>query len=139
MKKQIESQRKEFKMKLTDVWKELKSEYFKTVILIQYGNFYRVFKEDSYIIYFLMGYKIVNDKVGFPISELHKVKDRLEKYRINYYFYGKTHYQKSYEDNRYSYILELGRNCYYKTVLLEELKKYDCVQDLERVLDKYER
>lgn len=139
MKNQIECQKKEFKVKLTDVWKELKSEYLKTVVLIQYGNFYRVFGDDSYIIYFLMGYHIYDNKVGFPISEVEKVKNRLEEYRINYYFYGKMHYQKYFEDNGYSDILELGRNKYYKKSLLEELKKYDCIEDLELLLGKYER
>jgi len=135
----MEKKKIKFKTKLTDVWKELKIEYLKTVILIQYGNFYRVFSEDSYILYFLMKYRIYDDKVGFPISEIEKVKSRLDKYQINYYFYGKNHHQKSYDNNRYSYILELGKNCYYKNLLLEELKKYDCIYDLERLLDKYER
>ena len=46
---------------------------------MKYGNFYRVFDDDCYIIGGLLGYKIYDDnKVGFAISEFEKVK----KYQI---------------------------------------------------------
>ena len=38
------------------------------------GTFYCVFDDDCYIVHFLLGYQINNQKVGFPASALNKVK-----------------------------------------------------------------
>lgn len=54
------------------------------VVLRKSGTFYHVFDEDSYILYYLFGYKIKDSKVGFPISSLDKVTNELNKLKINY-------------------------------------------------------
>ena len=54
------------------------------VLLREIGKFVSVFDEDSIIISYLMGYKIVNSKVGFPSNVLVKVINKLEDNNINY-------------------------------------------------------
>lgn len=54
------------------------------VLLRETGKFLQVFDEDSIIVSYLMGYKIVNSKVGFPSNVLFKVINKLEDNNINY-------------------------------------------------------
>ena len=66
--------------------KEIHKEY---VVLIRVGNFYNCYGRDSYIISFLMGYKIsiAENNIyncSFPKSAYKKVISELEKKRINY-------------------------------------------------------
>ena len=70
-------------MKLVDIRNELKEEYKDVVIFMKYGNFYRVFDDDCYIIGGLLGYRISDNKTGFPISEYDKVKEVLDRKNIN--------------------------------------------------------
>ena len=58
------------------------------LILRKNGGFYSVYGDDCYILFYLLGYKIVGDKVGFPISAYNKVielgKNKCKlKYRID--------------------------------------------------------
>ena len=45
----------------------------KEVVLRKSGGFYHVNSDDCYILYYLFNYKIVSDRVGFPISAYNKV------------------------------------------------------------------
>lgn len=56
------------------------------ICLFKIGNFYQVYGRDSYIIAFLLNYKIdiQNSEVGFPINSLNKVLAKIENEKINY-------------------------------------------------------
>ena len=75
-------------VRLVDIRNELKLVNKDVVIFMKYGNFYRVFDEDCYIIGGLLGYKIYDNKTGFPITEFNKVKEVLDKNNISYIFYN---------------------------------------------------
>ena len=45
------------------------------VEIFKYGGFYSVYNNDTYIFYYLFGYKIIDNRVGFPLSAYDKVKD----------------------------------------------------------------
>ena len=54
------------------------------VTIRKIGNFYHVFDEDVYILYYLFHYKIYQGKCGFPKSAYNKVIQKLEECRISY-------------------------------------------------------
>lgn len=54
------------------------------VILRKNGGFYSVNGDDCYIFYYLFNYKIVSDRVGFPLSAYNKVVNTLEDNKISY-------------------------------------------------------
>ena len=81
------------------------------------GGFYYVYKNDCYIIYYLLHYKILNNKLGFPVSAISKVTNILENKHINYYI--SENEKQEYVDNNYAKYLNLGKVKYTK----EEMKK----------------
>lgn len=48
------------------------------VVFRKVGGFYHVFDGDSYILNYLFNYKIVGNRVGFPINSINKVINILE-------------------------------------------------------------
>lgn len=91
------------------------------VLLREIGKFVSVFDEDSIIISYLMGYKIVNSKVGFPSNVLVKVINKLEDNNINYlikYKDNKGDKKDFNKNNNYKKILEKGK----KVLELREMK-----------------
>jgi len=54
------------------------------VVLRKNGGFMCVHGEDVYILYYLLNYKIIGDKLGFPNSALNKVVNLLEDNHISY-------------------------------------------------------
>ena len=117
---------------------ELKEEYKDVVIFMKYGNFYRVFDDDCYIIGGLLDYKIYDDnKVGFAISEFEKVKEILDYNNISYIFYNKCESIK--ELNSYDLILNYYKNYFYKKELINILFDYDIVVELEKILNLINR
>lgn len=116
---------------------------------MKYGNFYRVFDEDCYIIGGLLGYKINDNKTGFPISEYNKVKEVLDYNNVSYIFYDICESIK--ELNSYDLVLNYYKNYFYKNDLINILIEHDVINELEKILilidsnklnklrDKYER
>ena len=120
-------------MRLVDIRNELKSNNKDAVIFMKYGNFYRVFDDDCYIIGGLLGYKIYDDnKVGFAISEFEKVKKILDYNNISYIFYNRCESIK--ELNSYDLVLSYYKNYFYKKDLMNVLFDYDIVSELEKIL-----
>lgn len=119
-------------MRLVDIRNELKSNNKDVVIFMKYGNFYRVFDDDCYIISGLFGYKIYDNKTGFPITEYNKVKEILDYNNISYIFYNK--YESIKELNSYDLILNYYKNYFYKKDLMNVLFNYDVVVELEKIL-----
>lgn len=136
-------------MRLVDIRNELKKEYKDVVIFMKYGNFYRVFDEDTYIISGLLGYKIYENKVGFPISEYKKVRKILDMNYISYIFYNDIEEIK--ENNNYELCLDYFKRKFYQKEILKVLDNYNVIEELEKILkvinysklvelkDKYEK
>ena len=124
-------------MRLIDIRNELKEEYKDVVIFMKYGNFYRVFDNDCYIIGGLLGYRISDNKTGFPMSEYDKVKEVLDKNNISYIFYDKCESIK--ELNSYDLVLNYYKNYFYKKDLMNILFDYDIINELEKILNLINR
>lgn len=54
------------------------------VEIFKNGGFYSVYNNDTYIFYYLFGYKIIDNRVGFPKSAYDKVVNKLDELCINY-------------------------------------------------------
>lgn len=119
-------------MRLIDIRNELKEEYKDVVIFMKYGNFYRVFDDDCYVIGGLLGYRIYDDKTGFPITEFEKVKEVLDRNNISYIFYNICESIK--ELNSYDLILNYYKNYFYKKDLMNILFDYEIINELEKIL-----
>ena len=75
-------------MGIINMVKNIKEIHPKDVLLVKVGTFYYTYGKDSYIISYLLKYKI-NKKddiyfCGFPVSNLNKVIAQLEQKQINY-------------------------------------------------------
>lgn len=82
------------------------------LILRKNGGFYSVYGDDCYILFYLLGYKIVGDRVGFPISAYNKVVNTLEDNKISYtdkYNNKSNDYKRK---NNYNKLLDLGKRKY---------------------------
>ena len=76
------------------------------------GTFYSVFDDDCYILYFLFGYKISNNKTGFPKSALNKVINKLDENKINYEVVGDTLKNNFKNLNKYQKFVKVGKEKY---------------------------
>lgn len=93
------------------------------VILRKTGKFYNVFDDDAYILYYFFGYKIVNNKTGFPITAYNKVINALEDNYINYEVKAEKNIVKNFKNkNKYSFYLEKGKE---KMITYEHNKKIE--------------
>ena len=107
------------------------------------GKFYEVKHEDAYIFWYLLRYKIHNNKVGFPESSLFKVLEVLKQNQVGYRLSldDDLGYIKSNKENKYKEILEKAKKEWIKEKkekdLLEKIKKAK-QEDLEKVLSYIE-
>ena len=71
------------------------------------GGFYHSYNDDSIIISYLCNYKIINNRVGFPINSINKVVNILVDNKIDYIIYNKDNIIDKYisNDNRYYNVL----------------------------------
>ena len=95
------------------------------VVLRKVGGFYHVFDDDTYILNYLFNYKIVGNRVGFPISAINKVINTLEEKKINYELEGKKYDFK--RKNNYEKFKEKGKI------------KYNFKMDVERIYDNLDK
>ena len=86
-------------MKLIDMYNGCKEQYPEAVVFIKSGKFYLTFDNDAFIIGYLLNYKKVNNKVGFPESAKEKVVMELNNKEINYFFIDED--GKQYDNNQY--------------------------------------
>ena len=107
------------------------------------GKFYEVKHEDAYILWYLLRYKIYNNRIGFPESSLFKVLDILKENQVGYRLSldDDLGYIKSTTENKYEEILEKAKKEWIKEKkekdLLEKIKKAK-QEDLEKVLNYME-
>ena len=70
-------------MKTIDKYLKFKEMYKDHVIIIKLGNFYYTFLDDTYILNYLFGYQIRENKIGLPLTAKAKVKSVLNRNNIN--------------------------------------------------------
>lgn len=107
--------------------------------------FYSVYNNDTYIFYYLFGYKIIDNRVGFPLSAYDKVINKLEELKIDYENKSLDVCKKFKKLNKYNYFLEKGKSKYSlnfrlnKTLLyiekLEEKEIDEIISYIERKLN----
>jgi len=56
----------------------------KSVKLRKQGKFYNAYEDDAYVVNAVLGYKVGNGRVGFPVNAIGKVVSELEDHKINY-------------------------------------------------------
>lgn len=76
-------------MAVITIIKEIKKIHPKEVVMVKIGDFFHVYGKDSYILAYLLGYKLkmVEDNCwscGFPTKSLSKVEATLENKKVNY-------------------------------------------------------
>ena len=92
-------------MGIINIVKNVKEVHKEHVVLVRVGNFYNCYGRDSYIISYLLGYKIniLDNNIynsSFPKSAYNKVLSILEKNKINYIVLDKrNNYDVEEEDN----------------------------------------
>lgn len=78
----------------------MEKEFPNYIIMFEKGSFCNVYYEDSYVISYLLDYKIkqlgTDVSCGFPKNSLNKVRSILENKKINYLVVDRTH---SYEED----------------------------------------
>jgi len=88
----------------------MKQEFSDYVIIFERGTFCNVYYEDSYIVSYLMDYKIkqlgTDVSCGFPKSGLNKVRIALENKKINFMIVDRRHSfeeddKVEFEENKY--------------------------------------
>lgn len=130
-------------MKLANQYLFYKNLYKETLILIHSGNFFYTFLEDATLMNYLFGYKIVDNKVGFPISIIERIKSKLNCLKVDYVIVkNDDYYLNTFKDfNTYSKIREEANEISEKKGKLEDLykkieKKVEVDEsNLQRIID----
>ncbi len=123
---------------MLDKYNNIKKDYKEYIVLIKKGNFYYTYDEDTLLMWYFFNYKIINSKVGFPISAYNKVKVVLMKNSINTIILsGNDIISIKYENNFYLNALGLAYDKseleYYKKVVCERVNKI-----IESDINKYD-
>ena len=75
-------------MAVLTIIKTIKSIHPESIVLVKIGKFYNVYGRDSYIMSYLIGYKLKEieniSTCGFPVDSINKVMAKLENTKINY-------------------------------------------------------
>lgn len=82
----------DYAVKLANTYLTYKNNYKETLVLIHSGNFLYTFLEDATIMNYLFGYKIIDNRVGFPISIAEKIKLKLNSLNVDYLIVEKDSY-----------------------------------------------
>ncbi len=122
-----------FKMKSMEMCDLYKEKYKDTIILIKEGIFYKCYREDAKIMWYLFDYKYINDSLGFSSNSYDKVVNKLIKLNISFMIIDKSSIIiNSYIDNR---VYDLYKNLALDSFDTNE-KKESLINKLKMVLDK---
>lgn len=126
-------------MKIKDKYKELKYLNFNKVILIKSGNFYISYDEDAIVLNHLFSYQIVNNKIGFPLVTLPKIKEKLDELNVDYIIYNNEEEitTQTNEDNNYMNIYNKAKKEEFTTKINEVL--IDRIRFLLKNPNNYEK
>lgn len=108
---------------------ELKKQYQNCIVMLKVGSFYNVYDEDAILMFYLFSYKILENRVGFPISALSKVIRFLRKNEINYYVYDEK--LEEFEINHYDLFVEKSKEYYQLRSEIDEIYHY-LITNIER-------
>lgn len=107
-----------------------KMDYREYVILLKFGIFYECIDKDAFIIHKIFGYKLKRlkntYKVGFPISNIEKLRKYLDHLKINYLIV----------DEEYVVEIKFRKNNYNK--YLESCEDVDIISRIDSVIKKLE-
>lgn len=112
-----------------DKYIELKNKNLDSVVMIKVGNFYHIYDKDIVIINYLLKYKIIDNKIGFPVSSLNKVIGKLKKEKINYYIDDANFYK--FDDNKYQESYETSKSYYELSLEIDNIYNY-LMNNIER-------
>lgn len=112
-----------------DKYMEIKNNNLDSVVMIKVGNFYHIYDKDIIIINYLFKYKIIDDRVGFPVSALTKVINKLKKLEVDYYI-DDTNFHK-FDDNKYQEIYEKSKSYYELSLEVDNIYNY-LMNNIER-------
>lgn len=122
-------------MGIINIVKNVKEVHKEYVVLVRVGNFYNCYGRDSYIISYLLGYKIniLDNNIynsSFPKSAYNKVLSILEKNKINYIILDKRNNYDVEEEgnnknlNKYNEFYEKAKKEIAKKMRIEKIYKY---------------
>ena len=111
------------------------------VNLRKIGKFYHAYLDDAYVIHAIMGYKVSNGKIGFPINSLGKVQNKLDECKVNYKIIDKDNIIVENDfrnNNKYDKFLKDGISSMNKKISDEEL--LDSIKNLsDKKVDKIKK
>ena len=101
---------------IREKYDEIKRNNKESLVAVKSGNFYITFDLDAQIMNLLFNYKIVRNKVGFPVNIRNKIIDTLNIDKINYVIYegNNTFNKKEFENNSYLEILRESKKVEYR-------------------------
>lgn len=104
------------------------------------GGFYAVYDDDTYILNYFFGYKIKEDRVGFPINFINKVINMLEDNHISYEIKNEVYVDFN-NRNNYKKFIDIGKKKYnlrYRVEsIIDNIDKLD-EKDIDKILDYIE-
>lgn len=113
-------------MKLLDKYEEIKQQYNDYIILIKSGVFYVTFSKDALIISKITNYLIKNNKLGFPITSIGKVQEKLNDFHMNYIIIDEKISKFNFDDNKYREYIKIVNKSEYqnnmKKILLDRIE-----------------
>ena len=115
--------------------KNIKEIHPKDLCMFKIGNFYHTYGRDSYILSYIMGYKVKETsdgykECGFPINATGKVLSNLENYKINYVLLDRRNNYRVDEKmtfknlNNYSKIYEKAKKYINYSIRIENINKF---------------
>ena len=129
-------------MRLKEFYSNVKDNNEEVVVFIKYGNFYRCYYNDAYIVSYLFDYKLSDKKsTGFPICNIDKVLSILKNNNISCIVINDINNVINYIciNNKYNSFLDLSKKNYTlngalfsinkeaKELLIENINNYNII------------
>ena len=138
-------------MRLKEFYSKVKDNNEEVVVFIRYGNFYRCYYNDAYIVSYLFDYKLSDKKsTGFPICNIDKVLSILKNNNISCIVINDINNVINYIciNNKYNSFLDLSKKNYTlnealfsinkeaKELLIENINNYNVIIRFIRSINK---
>ena len=129
-------------MRLKEFYSKVKDNNEEVVVFIRYGNFYRCYYNDAYIVSYLFDYKLSDKKsTGFPICNIDNVLSILKNNNISCIVINDINNVINYIciNNKYNSFLDLSKKNYTlnealfsinkeaKELLIENINNYNII------------
>lgn len=106
-----------------------KMDYIEYLVLLKCGSFYEVIDNDAFIMNVIFNYKLKRlsntFKVGFPITSLDNVLNKLNEYCVNYVVVNEDIIlEENFDDNKYSIYKFEDKDIFYNSIRIEKITKY---------------